>query len=127
MGYWKGISFKHGDYNLKILGVFYQKTYGVFPKTYGEFFKTRRVFCQQADSSCQIQWQIYHVVLLFVFLRRESYCEFRLFFPAVALKTCRSYVSARLAFNRNYTHFILQKKIHFVIFTAPRNSSKSIG
>lgn len=50
MGCWKRISFKHGDYNLKILGVFYQKTYGVFPKTYGEFFKTRRVLGE--NSAC---------------------------------------------------------------------------
>ena len=46
MGCWKRISFKHGDYNLKILGVFYQKRTENFLKLGVFWVKTRRVFAQ---------------------------------------------------------------------------------
>ena len=86
------------------------------PQSYPEsttlvsFFVTYFIY-----SACQIQWNIYHIFLFFIFQLRESYCEVGLLFSSVALKTCRCHISACLTFNRNYLHFILQKKIYFVI------------
>lgn len=55
----------------------------------------------------KIQRHVNHVFLFFVLQGGKSYCEFRFFFPSVALKTGRCYISACFTFNWNYLHFIL--------------------